>query len=162
MGTMTPEETKAAKELIKRGAFVWMPGMRVLSDPFNRVPGRVDDSGYVLRSEFVDGILWKTDYSMPTQPDHPDLSDPATCGCLLAQLVEKIKARGKPLSPLEFEGIRDYVGLELLDEHYDSYCLREHYDGDNDPSFLVSSSPSLGLVLARALLAYQEAAQCTP
>lgn len=68
---MNPEMIELAKRVVACKGWRWMPGMRWLSDEDH---GRLDD----FQPEYMG------------RPTHalPDLSDPATLGCLLALLRE--------------------------------------------------------------------------
>jgi hypothetical protein len=85
----------------------WAPGMRVVDPSIIRGgaprPGRIvlDAERGTLRVTWEDGAYWRP---TPTEWDVyvPDLDDPATQGCMLAQ-------------------VRSRIGADSPDEHYDAW-----------------------------------------
>lgn len=93
---MTEEEISVAKKLIQSPNWEWMSGMRVIS-PISK--GRVIDGG-------SDYVIWygegSTDRGGGFQEESPlsestipDLSDPATLGCIL-HLIRKVMQKEQP------------------------------------------------------------------
>jgi hypothetical protein len=73
----------------------WMPGMLALDSADEEHPGRVIDDRKSLVYEDADGAIRE---GVASRSDVPDLTDPATLGCLLALVRE---AWGEPLASVE-------------------------------------------------------------
>ena len=94
---MTPADLDLAKRLIACDRFRWLPGMRVLPDAANKAARcvRVDGACWVFAVEddiqieghFGPAVECWSDDAL-TGEELPDLTDPATLGCLLALVRE--------------------------------------------------------------------------
>ena len=73
----------------------WMPGMLALDSTDEEHPGRVIDDRKALVYEDADGAIRE---GVVARSDLPDLTDPATLGCLL-ELVREVL--GEPLASVE-------------------------------------------------------------
>ena len=76
--TMTPALTAAAERLISLPGFCWMPGMVDVEG--YRIIAHTDDGSFLV--SYGDGAFWTNDVALP------DLTDPATLGCVLAMVRE--------------------------------------------------------------------------
>lgn len=135
---MTPEQTDLSQELVAREEWPgFWPGMRITDgDRFGRLAAvfrkgwqAVDESDG-LRVDFG-GKVW------------PDLTDAATCGCLLAMLQE--------------EGVS--VSLVMSDDEsvkrglFQVEVLVSRFTGEYWETAFETEAPTNGQALARALLA---------
>lgn len=102
---MTPEQIELAQRLTEHHAFQWMPGMLAWRDdcPPVRVT-HIEDAGNALQEH-----RWR-----------PDLSDPATVGCLLVLAREVYNDRGVFVRPRGSKMRPDWV--VMLGETSDVVC----------------------------------------
>lgn len=102
-----------AREAVQKDWWRWLPGMRVvcaIADEDDQIPGRVHGGSVVYTA--ADGCLMEC----AVQPsDVPDLTDPATVGCLRAE-VERLCAerdwRVQWDMRMPSEPVGDWSGLE--------------------------------------------------
>ena len=94
---MTEQMQDLARRAVACKHWRWMPGMRLISG-MDIPPGRIQDDGSVAHGT-KGGLVVCFD-------DIPDLTDPATIGCLLALVRE---AWGDPLMWLESDGTRRWA-----------------------------------------------------
>jgi len=78
---MTPELEALARRAVACPRWRWLPGMRTLAG--SRVTVVEDEGAYIL----VLPTGWRQQI-LPDDPGLPDLTDPATLGCLLALVRE--------------------------------------------------------------------------
>lgn len=71
----------------------WMPGMVALDSTAEEHPGRVIDDRKSLVYEDADGAIHE---GVVSRSDLPDLSDPATLGCLLALVRKAVEPNRAP------------------------------------------------------------------
>jgi len=129
---MTPAETDLARRLAEHPRWRWMRGMRAISDK----PNAYDPCMTILDAESAQGVgdgHWHEYGATSADHSHPDLTDPATCGCLLARLLDVVGG----------VGVGRIIELDMrwkvrTAEEPDTF---NDYDGD-----------SLGFALASALL----------
>jgi hypothetical protein len=74
-----------AERAVKAKHWRWMVGMRALDSSGEEHPARVIDHRRSVVYEDNDGALHE---GMLSRPDVPDLSDPATLGCVMALVRE--------------------------------------------------------------------------
>lgn len=98
---MTAELEALARRAVACPRWRWMPGMLRLRD----APGKADHGKREGRAEARD------DWSYAEWPCLPDLTDPATLGCLLALVRE---AWSDPLLSVAWAGGRWYVVQRIL------------------------------------------------
>ena len=77
-----------AKRAVRAKCWRWLPGMRALDSCNEEHPARVIDARRSVVYEDNDGAIHE---GVVSRSDLPDLTDPATVGCLLALVRE---ARG--------------------------------------------------------------------
>jgi hypothetical protein len=98
---MTPDLEALARRAVACPRWRWMPGMLRLRD----APGKADHGKREGRVEARD------DWSYAEWPCLPDLTDPATLGCLLALVRE---AWSEPILSVAWAGGRWYVVQRIL------------------------------------------------
>jgi hypothetical protein len=138
---MTPVELDLAPQLAAHPRFRWMAGM--LCEDGRRIIS-VDADGVRADDCYYD----TTDAEWRGNPlTFPNLSDPGTCGCLLALL-------GEPFLDLSDQG--DSVGENRPERRW----VVRFFTGGEAPIYAssIATGASLGAALARALLASRDPA----
>lgn len=149
---MTEEQSQLAKDLVALGQkderyFRWMPGMqlRARNYPTEGVVFSIHENGHlgVVTTASPRGVHPKLDVAVPHSDLRPDLTDPATAGCLEYILNELCEAKG-------------------LEVEYRRRAVRIWYERPACPAFVecVEMVTSLGACLgeahAKAIIAIAE------
>lgn len=136
---MTPTEQDLARELARHPAWKWGSGMlAVWGNRLERVVLAADDGR---------GLLCGTD---ATSPEHyPDLSDPATQGCLWAMLREATGDEGASAGYARDGWSCDPFGIETEPPGWRAFWSTEREPFGN----IDVNCATLGEALARAWLA---------
>jgi hypothetical protein len=126
--TMTPALTAAAERLITLPGFRWMPGMVDVQG--NRF---VDVSEGIIE---IDGELFQFSrgHYSAASPALPDLTDPATIGCVLAMVREAWKRPGihvrviRPIQPHKnkdtfYQAWDEFAGVLIEHADTEAECL---------------------------------------
>ena len=88
---MTDRDRDLARRAVGCGHWRWMPGMLALDSCNEEYPARVIDERRSVVYEDSDGAVHE---GLVSRSDVPDLTDPATLGCLLALVREAVQEPG--------------------------------------------------------------------
>jgi len=114
---MTPADLDRARRVVASPLWRWMPGM--LDDDGNRVVGDDETAISLPQGADADRDYWTLGFAATSGPRHflPDLTDPATLGCILALYLDARPTLAAPdpvLTLVAVYGLRDPRTVEAL------------------------------------------------